>query len=243
MYDFASEHDLVLLLEACYLFFYSLAINRKLKHSREKAQFYKSDHFIGLGVYFMIITAFLFLITVIEGQIGVVIGFNKLFVFVGMLSLMVVYCLYFLANYLYYQEFALPTEVVKAEVVPKEHSNADDLRKKVAEDINCFFESSDLYLNPNFTLGDLSSALGVSKALVSDVMNGELRVGFYSVLAFYRISHAKNLLLTQEHFTIEALVYQSGFHSKTTFNKYFKQFVGQTPSSFRLKNLAQAPTL
>lgn len=96
-----------------------------------------------------------------------------------------------------------------------------------------FFESNQAVLNPNFSIEDLAHYVNMSKNEVSEVINQELAINFYQLIAKYRIDHAKVLLKTNENLTIEAIVEESGFNSKSTFNKYFKLFVGQTPSDYR----------
>ncbi|MCP1997500.1 helix-turn-helix domain-containing protein [Flavobacterium sp. HSC-61S13] len=113
----------------------------------------------------------------------------------------------------------------------------ESLRVEEVNKIKLFFENSDLYLQANFTLEDMSVEVDIPRAILTDVMNKEMQTGFYAILGEHRIHHAKKMLLDKENFTIEALVFQCGFHSKSTFNKYFKQFVGQTPSSFRIENM------
>lgn len=96
-----------------------------------------------------------------------------------------------------------------------------------------FFETSDEFLTNSFSLEDLADAVGLSKQEVSTVINHQLNSSFYHMVAQYRILHAKELLQERNNLTIEAIVEECGFSSKSTFNKYFKLFVGKTPSVYR----------
>ncbi|WP_410880838.1 helix-turn-helix domain-containing protein [Myroides sp. DW712] len=96
-----------------------------------------------------------------------------------------------------------------------------------------FFETSDEFLTNSFSLEDLADAVGLSKQEVSTVINHQLNSSFYHMVAQYRILHAKALLQERNNLTIEAIVEECGFSSKSTFNKYFKLFVGKTPSVYR----------
>ncbi|MGS4346957.1 helix-turn-helix domain-containing protein [Myroides odoratus] len=96
-----------------------------------------------------------------------------------------------------------------------------------------FFETSDEFLANSFSLEDLADAVGLSKQEVSTVINHQLNSSFYHMVAQYRILHAKALLQERNNLTIEAIVEECGFSSKSTFNKYFKLFVGKTPSVYR----------
>ncbi|WP_413514012.1 helix-turn-helix domain-containing protein [Myroides odoratus] len=96
-----------------------------------------------------------------------------------------------------------------------------------------FFETSDEFLATSFSLEDLADAVGLTKQEVSTVINHQLNSSFYHMMAQYRILHAKELLQERNNLTIEAIVEECGFSSKSTFNKYFKLFVGKTPSVYR----------
>jgi AraC-like DNA-binding protein len=57
---------------------------------------------------------------------------------------------------------------------------------------------------------------------------------FYDFINGYRIMEAKRLLLdpSKRHYTVLAIAFESGFNSKTTFNKVFRKVTGLTPTEF-----------
>ncbi|UVD79096.1 helix-turn-helix domain-containing protein [Myroides albus] len=71
------------------------------------------------------------------------------------------------------------------------------------------------------------------KNQISTVINSELNESFYSLLAKYRVEYAKKLLETNRHLLLDGVMLQSGFNSRSTFIKYFKEFVGESPSAYR----------
>ncbi|WP_121965837.1 helix-turn-helix domain-containing protein [Myroides sp. N17-2] len=101
------------------------------------------------------------------------------------------------------------------------------------ETIIKYFEKSEAYLETSFSLEQLANDLNLSKQQVSEVINQDMNSSFYQLLAMYRIDHAKVLIEENKNLTIEAIVDECGFSSKSTFNKYFKYYVGQTPSVYR----------
>ena len=101
------------------------------------------------------------------------------------------------------------------------------------ETIVKYFEKSEAYLDTSFSLEQLANDLNLSKQQVSEVINQDMNSSFYQLLAMYRIDHAKVLIEENKNLTIEAIVDECGFSSKSTFNKYFKYYVGQTPSVYR----------
>lgn len=118
-------------------------------------------------------------------------------------------------------------EVVEVEVNDKVVSNLE------TKSIVNYFEESDTYLETNFSLEQLAKDLNLSKQQVSETINQDMNSSFYQLVAKYRIDHAKRLIGKNSNLTIEAIVDECGFSSKSTFNKYFKIFVGQTPSVYR----------
>lgn len=106
-------------------------------------------------------------------------------------------------------------------------------QKEVVEKLATFFEEEDAYLDANFTLDRLATQIGVEREVVSEVLNHNMHLNYYQVLAKYRIEHAKKVMGIERNLTIDAIMEECGFSSKSSFNKYFKQFVGTTPSVYR----------
>ncbi len=103
--------------------------------------------------------------------------------------------------------------------------------RKVVE----FFESSTLFLDRDFTVDMLAKEIGLTKTQLSETLNKTMGVNFYNLVASYRIKYAKQLLEERHDILIDGIIVNTGFNSKTTFNKYFKHFVGITPTEFRNK--------
>lgn len=104
-----------------------------------------------------------------------------------------------------------------------------------------YFETSTDYLNPNFCFDEFSDKVGLEKRELTRVLNQELNMSFYNLLAIKRVGYAKKLIKTQsELYTLEYIMVESGFQSKSTFNRNFKQNMGITPSEYRDKCLKKA---
>jgi AraC-like DNA-binding protein len=93
-------------------------------------------------------------------------------------------------------------------------------------------EDSDL------TLQDLADRLEVSPHNLSEVINRRLGASFHDFVNGYRVEEAKRRIRDPKlaHQTILAVALESGFRSKSTFNKIFKRFTGVTPSQYRRDN-------
>ena len=92
------------------------------------------------------------------------------------------------------------------------------------------------YLNPELTLNDLSSLMHVKPSELSNFINTNLSKNFNDYVNDYRVSEFKKLataLTTDPQATIMELAYQSGFNSKASFNRIFKEYTGTTPTQFK----------
>ena len=85
----------------------------------------------------------------------------------------------------------------------------------------------------DLTLGELADKLSSSPRDLSEAINGEGGLSFYDYINRYRLQAAKILLLDEPGEQILSIAHRSGFNSKSTFNKIFKNATGVTPTGFR----------
>lgn len=90
-----------------------------------------------------------------------------------------------------------------------------------------------LYLSPELSLDKLSQETDIPKHHFSQLFSVYLKTSFYQLIAHYRIAHALKLLDEGSNITVESLAYECGFNSKTSFNRYFKEITGYTPSEYQ----------
>jgi AraC-like DNA-binding protein len=89
------------------------------------------------------------------------------------------------------------------------------------------------HLKMDLNLGELAGLMAVTSRDLSEAINGEGGLSFYDFVNSYRVKAAERLLVEHPQTQILDIAYQSGFNSKSTFNKVFKDRTGQTPSEFR----------
>lgn len=105
----------------------------------------------------------------------------------------------------------------------------------IAKEICLFFENNRSYLDNGFSIGDLCEALSISnKQIVSRVISQNLNTTFYKLVARYRINYSLTLLQDEENWTLDAISNSCGFKSINTFKKYFINYVGLSPYSYRI---------
>lgn len=99
-----------------------------------------------------------------------------------------------------------------------------------------YLELSEIYLDHNLTPPALAEKIGMSERELSKLLNQYLGQNFYHLIAQYRIAYAVKLIEgNTDKYTIDAMAGHCGYNSKTSFNKYFKEFIGCNPSEFRAK--------
>lgn len=97
-------------------------------------------------------------------------------------------------------------------------------------------KDKELYCNPNLTLTDVAKELKLPAHTLSQFLNDNFSKPFSLFINELRIKKAKELLLLPNLYTIEAIGYESGFNSKSTFFTTFKKITGQTPSEYQKSN-------
>jgi AraC-like DNA-binding protein len=122
--------------------------------------------------------------------------------------------------------FSAPA-IAKGQVV-LENTDLPYYREKLEK----FMSAEKPYLDPELTLEKLSELVKIRKVLLSETLNKGLDKNFFTYIKEHRIRHVEQLLNDKKtnHQTILDLAYQSGFNSKTGFNRAFKEVTGKTPT-------------
>lgn len=91
------------------------------------------------------------------------------------------------------------------------------------------------YLNFDFDQSELASRLSMSRHHLSEVLNLCFNQNFYQFVNLYRVNEAQNLMKDPAYgkYKMLAIAYESGFKSKTSFNRVFKKYTGITPTEFK----------
>jgi len=103
------------------------------------------------------------------------------------------------------------------------------------ERINQLMAVEKIYLNENLSLKEFALHLKADPNLISFILNNHLDNNFYDFVNRYRIEEVKTKLNdpAYNHLTLLGIALESGFNSKTTFNRVFKQITGITPTEFQ----------
>lgn len=102
----------------------------------------------------------------------------------------------------------------------------------IANDLK-LIKNEKLFKNPDIKLSDIAKKLNILPHTLSQFLNENLGKSFSLFMNEYRIEEAKKLLILNNNFTVEAIGYESGFNSKSTFFTTFKNITGTTPSKYK----------
>jgi AraC-like DNA-binding protein len=88
------------------------------------------------------------------------------------------------------------------------------------------------WLEPELTLTELAQRLRTHPALLSKVINAGCGQNFNDFVNTYRVQEAQRKLADPRfgHYSLVGVALESGFNSKSTFNRVFKKLLGQAPS-------------
>jgi len=96
-----------------------------------------------------------------------------------------------------------------------------------------FMEKEKPFLENKLTLKKLANLLDWHPHYLSKIINDQLEKNFFEFVNNYRVEEFKNQLQKNKNYTILSVAFDSGFNSKSSFNRIFKDFTGITPSDFK----------
>ncbi|NIF05511.1 AraC family transcriptional regulator [Chryseobacterium sp. Tr-659] len=128
------------------------------------------------------------------------------------------------------------TEVIKYE---KTFAGEERLRN-IFQKLTFRMKQDQLYKDPELNLNHVAGLLDVHPNILSQTINFVENKNFYDYVNRMRVEEFKRIALLPENekFTILSLAFESGFNSKTSFNRNFKKYMNCSPREFlKIKNL------
>ncbi len=100
--------------------------------------------------------------------------------------------------------------------------------------IEQLFKEQKLYLEPELSLSDLATKLKTNTSMLSAAINQNFGKNFNDFVNEYRVEEVKRQLKdpANAHLSLLGVALECGFNSKSTFNRAFKKFTGQSPKEF-----------
>lgn len=122
----------------------------------------------------------------------------------------------------------VPTKYMKTGL---DAQSADHLYQELLQ----MMKNEEHQLDPDLTLYKLSSYLKISPNQLSQVINSNSKVNFFDFINRYRVQSFIQKMEDEKHAnkTFLSLAFESGFNSKSAFNRAFKKVTGETPSAYK----------
>ncbi|MTG98968.1 helix-turn-helix domain-containing protein [Myroides albus] len=233
--QFLFETLFINLLELVYVTIYMYWIYVNSNKYQSEFKYHVEVNFIAIYALFLTMNALVSSVYAISKFFQYKLYFQESFILIGISFFASVFCIVTLfiheKDNVHTSEISSWNDCCLEEEAVKVEYKQSELEKRIR--IENFFDHNNGYLDAKFSLEDLAKSLDMTKNEVSDFLNQYMQVSFYQLVAKYRVEYAKELLIDTNNLTIEAIVEASGFNSKSSFNKYFKFFVGCTPSAYR----------
>jgi AraC-like DNA-binding protein len=123
----------------------------------------------------------------------------------------------------------------KAEI-SKDQTELDDKR---FFQINQHIENKKRFLEPLYSLENLSDETEISMNKLSQLINKKTGYNFSDYINQFRVEKAKKYLTSKKYseYTIVAIGLECGFNSKSAFYNAFKKFTNKTPTEYKLNNM------
>ncbi|WP_452601496.1 helix-turn-helix domain-containing protein [Pontimicrobium sp. MEBiC06410] len=147
----------------------------------------------------------------------------------------------------YREKGLLPYENSKPELYVAEDTIEDDEKtyeymdhkemNNILKKVDAYLVESEVYINKDFALNNLSNAINVHPRRVSFSLNKLTGYNFNTYINKYRIDKAKAILKNplKDHLSIEGVGIEVGFNSRASFYSAFKKFEKSTPAMYKKK--------
>lgn len=137
----------------------------------------------------------------------------------------------------------LPDFLIKEELLTIDLAKKNDYLSHLTElEIKQFKEKLETviheekpYLDEDITLNKLALLIPTSDKKLSTLLNQHMNTTFYDLINKYRVEAVKEKLNSDEFekYTLLGVAFESGFKSKTSFNRIFKKETGLSPSEYK----------
>lgn len=143
--------------------------------------------------------------------------------------------------WIYYVSIASLIQINIYNLIPNRNSLEYDIglnnEKEHLENFNRiekYIVSSKVFLDPEITLQKLSKEIYLSERSISEAINNVKNQNFKTYINNYRIEEFKRLVVLEKYkdYSIYAVAEESGFNSRSSFYKNFRELTGISPSDF-----------
>ena len=148
---------------------------------------------------------------------------------VGALSFSFIFYLLFLLIHFRRTKGAIFNKSLKYSNKKIEAIEAENLSKQ----LNNLLEKEKIFTDADLKLSDVANKMNILPHTLSQLINDNLGKSFTSLINEYRVEEAKDMIKSNNHIKLEAVGYDCGFNSKSTFYSVFKKITKTTPAKYK----------
>ncbi|WP_350293174.1 helix-turn-helix domain-containing protein [uncultured Croceitalea sp.] len=105
--------------------------------------------------------------------------------------------------------------------------------ESLSEQLNYLLDKEKLFTDANLKLSDVASRMNILPHTLSQLINDNLGKSFTTLINEYRVKEAQHLIESNANIKLEAVGYDCGFNSKSTFYSVFKKVTSTTPAKYK----------
>jgi putative ABC transport system permease protein len=100
------------------------------------------------------------------------------------------------------------------------------------------------YQDPELSLSSLAEKLELTTHELSRIINTSLKKSFNDFINEYRVADVVQKMQdpAYDHLTLLGVAFESGFNSRTTFHRIFKQMTGKSPAEYKTERKKEIPS-
>jgi AraC-like DNA-binding protein len=104
-----------------------------------------------------------------------------------------------------------------------------------AERLHEYMITEKPYLDPDLRIEDVAKALKIKRHHLTQIISETYNKNFFTYINEFRISDALKMMsdVHNNEMTILRIAYDTGFNSKSSFNRIFKNITGKSPSEYK----------
>jgi AraC-like DNA-binding protein len=109
----------------------------------------------------------------------------------------------------------------------------DGTAQRWLQQLELLMKTGQLYKDPSLNLATLAGKINITTHQLSQLLNDNLGKSFATYINEYRIRTACEMIMRDRHLTFEAIGYEVGYNSKSTFYAAFKKVTDTTPALYK----------
>lgn len=102
-------------------------------------------------------------------------------------------------------------------------------------ELNKLMRREELWRNPDISLEELAARLGTNRTTLTQVIYRESNAGYKEFINRFRMEEFMKIINTKPQLNIQEEFFKTGFRSKATALRHFKEYTGFTPTDYLRK--------